>query len=142
MYTLAIGRCRLSQPRKKTKIAFACHAGTYQYNRMPIGLNNSISNFQRALDLILSKYKWHACIMHLDDVIIYSKSLKGHIKYVDVMLTFLVVAGVTFKINKFHFFTTTVEFLSHVIKTGELEIDRTNTECLRKEKPLTPKTEL
>lgn len=35
----------------KTKTAFVCHAGTYRYKRMPLGLQNAIGTFYRALDI-------------------------------------------------------------------------------------------
>ena len=126
----------------RPKTAFVCHAGTYQYKRMPFGLTNAPATFQRALDMILTKYKWQTCLIYLDDVIIYSKNVEEHIQHVDEILHCLSKAGVTLKIKKCKFFTTTVDYLGHVIKPGKLEIDRTNTESLRKAAPPTSKTEL
>lgn len=42
----------------KAKTEFVCHEGTYQYSCMPFGLTNAPASFQRALDRILTKYKW------------------------------------------------------------------------------------
>ena len=75
-------------------------------------------------------------------MIIYSKNVEEHIQHVDEILHCLSKAGVTLKIKKCKFFTTTVDYLGHVIKPGKLEIDRTNTESLRKAAPPTSKTEL
>ena len=126
----------------KPKSAFVCHAGTFQYRRMPFGLTNAPASFQRALDLILSRFKWKTCLIYLDDVIIYSKSMEEHIDHVDEVLRCLSAAGVTLKIKKCKFFTSTVEYLGHIIKPGQLEIDRTNTQSLREAEPPTNKSEL
>ena len=126
----------------RDKTAFVCHAGTYQYRRMPFGLTNAPASFQRALDLILTKYKWKTCLIYLDDIIVYSKTVEEHINHVDDILRCLSAAGVTLKIKKCKFFTTTVEYLGHVIKPGQLEIDPTNTKSLREALPPTNKSEL
>ena len=75
------------------KTAFVCHSGTFQCKRMPFGLTNAPATFQRALDLILTKYKWKTCLVYLDDVIIYSRTPVDHIKHVDEVLTCLSSAG-------------------------------------------------
>ena len=41
--------------RDRHKTAFVCHAGTYQYKRMPFGITNAPACFQRAFDMILTK---------------------------------------------------------------------------------------
>ena len=87
---------------------------------MPFGLTNASATFQRALDLILTKYKWKTCLIYLDDIIIYSKSINEHINHVDEVLEYLSQAGVTLKIRKCNFFTDKVEYLGHIIKPGTL----------------------
>ncbi len=128
--------------KDRAKTAFVCHAGTYQYRRMPFGLTNAPASFQRALDLILTKYKWKTCLIYLDDVIIYSKTVEEHIDHVDEVLRCLADAGVTLKIKKCKFFTSTVEYLGHIIKPGRLEIDQANTKSLVEALPPTNKSEL
>ena len=72
------------QDRHKT--AFVTHSGVYQYVRMPFGLTNAPASFQRALDLILTKFKWKTCLIYLDDIIIFSNSVEDHIRHVDEVL--------------------------------------------------------
>ena len=128
--------------RDRHKTAFVCHAGTYQYKRMPFGLTNAPACFQRALDMILTKYKWKTCLVYIDDVVIYSKNVDDHIKHVDEILRTLAHAGVTLKIKKCHFFQKCVEYLGHMVKPNRLEVDQANVESLRQAKPPTTKTQL
>ena len=107
---------------------------------MPFGLTNAPATFQRALDMVLSTFKWKTCLVYLDDFIIYSKSVEEHIDHVDEILTALDTAGITLKIKKCRFFSEEVEYLGHIIKPGHLEIDKTNTASLREAKPPTTKT--
>jgi len=92
--------------RKKT--AFVCHKGAYHYKRMPFGLTNTPATFQRALEIILSGFKWQSCLGHLDDIIVYSKTQEEHVQHLDEVLGLLRAAGVTLKLPKSRFFRTTV----------------------------------
>ena len=126
----------------RPKTAFTCHAGTYQCVRMPFGLTNAPATFQRGLDMVLSKYKWKTCLVYLDDVIIFSKSVEDHITHVDEVLTCLREAGITLKISKCTFFSDKINYLGHVIRPGRLEVDQANTQSLRDARPPTTKTQL
>ena len=72
---------------------------------MPFGLSTAPVSFQRALDMILTQFKWKTCLVYLDDVIIFSNSVEEHIQHVDEILFALSEAGVTLKISKCRFFT-------------------------------------
>ena len=85
-------------PSDREKTAFVCHAGLYQYRRMPFGLTNAPATFQRTLDIVLSSFKWRSCLVYLDDVILFSKDVKTHIRHVDEVLGALQSAGVTLKL--------------------------------------------
>ena len=73
------------QDRQKT--AFVCHAGTFQYIKMPFGLSNAPATFQRALDNILTNYIWKTRAIYVDDVIIFSKNVIEHIRHVYEVLS-------------------------------------------------------
>ena len=60
--------------------AFITHEGLYEYNRLPMGLANSPSVFQRALNRILKKQiKIKICLVYIDDIIIFSRTFNEHI---------------------------------------------------------------
>jgi len=114
------------------KTAFTCHMGTYEYLIMAFGLTNAPTTFQRALDIILSGMTWQTCLVYLDDVIVFSDTAENHLRALDEALTRLGRAGVTLKAKKCQFFQTSVDYLGHIICTGEMRVHNKNLEALAK----------
>ena len=114
------------------KSAFTCHAGKYQWKRMPFGLCNAPATYQRSIDILLSGFKWKSCLVYLDDIIIYSRSFDDHLSHVVEILDTLASNGLTLKLRKCHFFKSSVDYLGHVIRPGYLEVAEKNTEAVRK----------
>lgn len=113
------------------KTAFVCHAGVYEFLRMPFGLSNAPATFQLAIDIILSGVKWKHCLVYLYDVIVFSRNMKDHVKHVDEVLGLLQQAEVTLRLRKCAFFQRTVEYLGHQITPGKLGVSEGNTRALR-----------
>ena len=126
----------------RSKTTFTSHAGCYQYKRMPFGLCNAPATFQRTIDIILSKFRWHTCLVYLDDIIIFSPDHNSHIRHVDEVLQALRSAGVTLKLRKCKFFSNSVDYLGHVITPGKLHVATTNTNAVKGFKEPTTQTEL
>lgn len=100
-------------------------------------LCNSTAFLKRELDLIFTKFKWNKYFIYKEDVIIYLQTVEENISRGDEIVPCLAEAGVAIKIKKRFFSQKKVRYLGHMIKLGELEIDRTNTESLRNIKPPT-----
>ena len=63
----------------RSKTAFVTKHGLYEYTRMPFGLCNSPSTFQRAMEFVLSGFQWSILLIYLDDVIIASKTFERYL---------------------------------------------------------------
>jgi RNase H-like domain found in reverse transcriptase/Reverse transcriptase (RNA-dependent DNA polymerase)/Integrase zinc binding domain/Integrase core domain/Chromo (CHRromatin Organisation MOdifier) domain len=129
-------------PKDREKTSFICHAGTFQFRRMPFGLVNAPATFQRAMDVILSPVKWKSCLIYLDDVIVYSSSLEQHVKDLDVVLDLLGKAGASLRLEKCHFFQQKVKYLGHVVLPGKLQVDQSKTDTVKAAALPRTKTEL
>lgn len=76
-------------PVRKTdrpKTAFITADGLYQFKVMPFGLTNAPSTSQRAMDVILADLRWTACLVYLDDIVVYSQSFEEHLERLEQVL--------------------------------------------------------
>lgn len=78
---------------------------------MPFGLLNAPATVQRALDIILSNFRWQTCLVYLDDVVIFSRTLYDHLKNVDDILSALGKSGISPNFEKCEFFTKEITYL-------------------------------
>ncbi len=114
-------------PRHRDKTTFMSHFGTYRFVRMPFSLRNAPATFQSAIDVILLGVKWQHCLVYLNDVIVFSKSLPDHLVHLEHILGLLRNAGVSLKLKNCNFFTQSVDYLGHVIQPGRLALAEKNT---------------
>ena len=126
------------RPEDIPKTAFTTHHGLYEFVRMPFGLKNAPATFQRALDMILAGVRWQFALVYLDDVIVYSRTVDEHEEHVRAVLRLLQSAGVTLKLKKCEFFSTSVRYLGHEIRPGELRVLDATTAAVQELHP--PKT--
>lgn len=110
----------------RDKTTFTCLAGLFRFLRMPFGLRNAPATFQRALDIFLSNVKWLTAIVYIDDLFIYSRTVKEFFVHVRLVLKPLQEAGATFKLKKCVFLDQQVEYLGHVVSPGRLPVAKRN----------------
>lgn len=104
------------------KNAFTSHVGMYHLTRMPSGLRKYFAPFWRTLDIILSLVKFQFALVSLDNVFIISRTPLEHINHTRVVPSPFQEAGVTLKLKTCPVFTKNIDYLSHVICSGQLEI--------------------
>ena len=81
----------------REKTAFATPNGLYQFRRLNFVLTNVPACFMRAMHLILKGLCWSDCLVYLDDIIIFGRTLEEHQKRLPLVLSRLAEAGL--KIN-------------------------------------------
>ena len=97
--------------------AFSTSRGHWQYKRMPFGLKNAPSAFQRAMQIIFKEFPRNRVIVYLDDILIIEKDFKKHAILVKQVLTTLHRHGVKIKLEKCSWFKDKVTFLGHEVST-------------------------
>lgn len=102
-------------PEDVEKTAFRTHRGLFQFRRMPFGLRNGPSIFQRVMQGILAPYLWLFCLVYIDDIVVYSKSYEEHIQHLDKVLEAIEKAGITLSPNKCHLFYGSILLLGHKV---------------------------
>ena len=104
--------------RTREKTAFSVNNGKYEFCRLPFGLKNAPSIFQRAIDDVLREQIGKACYVYVGDVIIFFESKEDHVKHIDWVLKSLYDAGMRISHEKFKCFKKTVEYLGFVVTRG------------------------
>lgn len=97
------------------KTAFRMHRGLFQFKRMPVGLRNGPSIFQRVMQGILAPYLWIFCLVYIDDIVIYSKTYEEHIEHLDKVLEAIENVGITLSPVKCHLFYSSILLLGHKV---------------------------
>ena len=82
------------QEEDRDKTVFRCHLGLWQFCRMPFGLRNGPSIFQRLMQGILVPYLWFFTLVYIDDIIVFSKSWDEHLNHLYLVLGAIAKAGV------------------------------------------------
>ena len=82
---------------------------------MPFGLVNEPATFQAMMKTILKEFLDHGVVVYLDDILIYSKSLKDHKALIKQVLARLERDDLAISLKKSVFHVDTVEFLGYII---------------------------
>ena len=108
----------------KYKAAFTTPFGHYKWNVMPFGLKNAPSEFQNIMNGIFNPFS-KFCIVYIDDVLIFSKSIYEHWKYLNSFLSIIKINGLVVSSPKIKLFQTKIRFLGYNIYEGKISpIDR------------------
>lgn len=119
--------------RDKQYTAFTVGAlGLWECNRLPFGLCNSPSTFQRLMQQVLGELFMKCSIVYLDDVLIYSESYEEHLRHLELVFAKLKKYGLKLNTNKCQFFRKKVKYLGHIISEEGVEVDPDKTEVLKK----------
>ena len=82
--------------------------GFYKCICMPFGLTNTPATFQRLMESCLGELHLQYCIIYLDDIIIFSKTPKGHLHQLRLVFQKISEAGLKLKPSKCEFFKNQV----------------------------------
>lgn len=107
------------------KTAIIIPWGLYEWTVMPQDLCNAVASWQRYMNWVLWEYIGKICEVYLDDIIIYSNSLKEHIRNVRLILRALRSHGLIASKSKSQLFADRIEFLGHYISSKRIEPDPT-----------------
>lgn len=107
------------EDRKKT--AFSVNNGKYEFCRLPFGLKNAPSIFQRAIDDVLREEIGKICHVYIDDVIIFSSTADQHLKDIEKILQLLTNANMRISSKKSKFFRKEVEFLGFIVNGNGIQ---------------------
>ena len=71
------------------KSAFVTHCGLQEFVRLPFGLSNGPSTFQRLMEVVLSGLVWDSCFLYIDDVLVCSRTFEEHLEHLRQVFAWL-----------------------------------------------------
>jgi hypothetical protein len=118
-------------PDDRHKTAFSTRTGHYEFNRMPFGLKNSPSSFQRLINHVLRDYINKICVVYLDDILIFSSSIDEHLVSIQKILQKLRESNLKIQIDKCNFAELSTNYLGHIITEGGIKPDPSKIDTIK-----------
>lgn len=99
----------------KTGFSVADGQGHFEFLRMPMGLKNSPSTFQRVMDNVLRGLQNSICVVYLDDILVFSTSLQEHMINLRKIFDRLRDSNFKVQMDKSEFLKHETPYLGHII---------------------------
>ena len=113
------------------KTAFITPFGLFEFLRMPFGLGNASSTFQRLMQQVFHEDILQVLLAYLDHIIVFSKTVKEHIIRLENVFQKLRQYGLKIELKKWKFFQTTVSHLGHTISVEGIGTDPEETSVVK-----------
>ncbi|XP_064456818.1 uncharacterized protein LOC135377205 [Ornithodoros turicata] len=131
------------RPEDYAKTAFITHSGTYMWTRMPFGLKNAPSTFQRAMQLVFSNFKApqkSGIRIYLDDILVFASSFPDFVEVLQLVLHRLEHHGLKVSLDKCRYGLSRIRFLGFILcSDGKLPDPTKVTAMLNIPRPTTRK---
>ncbi|XP_047025498.1 uncharacterized protein LOC124634121, partial [Helicoverpa zea] len=103
------------------KTAFSVPQGHFEFTRMPFGLKNAPSTFQKLMNTCLSGLQGSRCFVYLDDIVVYSPDLASHIQNLSAVFEKLRTYNLKLQPDKCEFLCKEVAYLGHLINNDGVQ---------------------
>ncbi|GJV28998.1 ORFIII-like polyprotein [Tanacetum coccineum] len=105
--------------------AFLVPGGLYEWLVMPFGLENAPAVFQQKIDKCFKGTELFIAV-YIDDILVFSKNEKDHVKHLKKMLKICEGNGLVLSSTKMKIEVSTVYFLGAVIGEGTIKLQQHN----------------
>ena len=112
------------RPEDKHKTAFRTQHGLYQFKRMPFGLSDAGSTFQRMANTIFQDLIHKGVILvYLDDILIHTADWSQHIQVLQEVLLRIQKYSLQLQFKKCKWGATELRFLGFMISSKGIQLD-------------------
>jgi hypothetical protein len=118
-------------PSATEKTAFTTHCGLFEFTRMPFGLCNTLSTFQRVMQTVLAGLEGKSCFVYIDNILVCSRTFEEHTTHLREVFERLRRANLKLKLAKCSFLCKSVQYLGHIISREGILPDSTKTSKVR-----------
>nr|GEZ95341.1 reverse transcriptase domain-containing protein [Tanacetum cinerariifolium]GEZ97303.1 reverse transcriptase domain-containing protein [Tanacetum cinerariifolium] len=112
------------EPDDQEKTMFTCTYGTYAYKRMPFGLCNAPTTFQRCMIAIFQDMLETSMEVFMNDFSVFGDLFDSYLVNPEQMLVRCKQAHLVLNSEKCHFMVTKGIMLGHKVSSAGLEVDR------------------
>ena len=107
----------------RLKTTFRTRWGTFAYRRIPFGLINAGSTFQRAMEIAFHGLIGRSALVYLDDITIFSKRREEHAFHLKQIFECCRKYGISLNPKKCVFAVTEGKLLGHLVSKKWISID-------------------
>ncbi|MBW0500507.1 hypothetical protein O181_040222 [Austropuccinia psidii MF-1] len=101
------------------------HCGIYEYVRMPFGIKNAPSHYQRMMNTIFPHELSEGWLMiYIDEIIICSETWKLHLKRLSLVLKKILQMNIKISLNKFKFGFHGLKALGQIVSGLSIGVDK------------------
>jgi hypothetical protein len=125
------------KPSDIPKTTFSTRYVLYEYLVMSFGLTNAPAYFMYLMNSVFMPKLDKFIVVFIDDILIYSKNLEDHARYLYIILQRLREHHLYAKFSKCEFWLDTVKFLGHTIFSDSISIDPSKVQEVMDWKPPT-----
>ncbi|GFV85430.1 retrovirus-related Pol polyprotein from transposon 17.6 [Trichonephila clavipes] len=128
-------------PNSTKYTSFVTHEGQYEFLRVPFGLSNSPSVFQRFIYTVFRKLiRDNILIVYMDDLLIPSQNEAEGLNKLRLVLQTAADFGLELNLKKCNFLQRKIEFLGYIIENGTIKPSPSTTQAVQNfPQPQTPR---
>ena len=110
-------------PEDQENTSFTTPWGTFMYAKMNFGLMSAGATFQRAMDISFAEEKDKFVVVYMDDIIVYLRSDRDHIKNLEKVFLKCQRYGISLNPKKSNFALEEGKLLGNIISKDGINID-------------------
>ncbi|RDX78889.1 Retrovirus-related Pol polyprotein from transposon 17.6, partial [Mucuna pruriens] len=117
-------------PEDQHKTTFTCPFGTFAYTRMPFGLCNAPSTFQRCMLSIFSDLLEDCMEVFMDDFTVYADTFDACLGNLARVLKRCIETDLVLNFEKCHFMVAEGIVLGHLVSSRGIEVDKAKIDII------------
>jgi hypothetical protein len=117
-------------PKDQEKTTFTCPFSTFAYRRMPFGLCNALTTFQRCMISIFSDMVERHLEIFMDDFSVFGSSFRECLHHLTLILIRCKEKNPVLNWEKCHFMVKQGIVLGHVISSKGIEVDKAKVDLI------------
>ena len=118
-------------PEDAHKTGMVTPLGHFHWKVVPFGLTNAPGHCMRVMSEILAPFLYKTCMVLLDDIIIYSKSVEEHMMHLEEILAALAAHHIFMNPDKCEFLLSRMSYLGHVVSTEGIGPQKSKLEAVK-----------